>query len=113
MTTESAARPRRLEPAQYARALSEIVRLSARTSPLAVTMKIVGSIVAAALPLVTTFFAALTTTALAAGAQTPGASVRIVLFAGLCRFGLSRTTEVDDTGAATLDLIMLAVTEGS
>ncbi|WP_200960485.1 ABC transporter ATP-binding protein [Oerskovia sp. Root22] len=81
MTTEGAVRPKKLEPAQYVRALSEIVRLSARTSPLAVTMKVVGSIVAAALPLVTTFFAALTTTALAdAYAGTDGAGNRAIVY---------------------------------
>ncbi|MEK8227793.1 hypothetical protein NKG05_19350 [Oerskovia sp. M15] len=81
MTTEGTVRPKKLEPAQYVRALAEILRLSARTSPLAVTMKAVGSIVAAALPLVTTYFAALTTTALAdAYAGAVGAGNRAIVY---------------------------------
>lgn len=80
-TPGEAAASKRLEPSKYLRALVEIVRLSARTSPLAVAMKIVGSIISAALPLVTTYFAALTTTALAdAYAGTPGAGRRATIY---------------------------------
>ncbi len=61
---EATARRRiRLRP--YAHAVGQVLAVSARASPGAVAMKIGGSLISAVLPLVTTYFAALTTTALA------------------------------------------------
>ena len=57
---------RRLAVRPYARAVAQVLRVSFRASPAAVVMKVVGSLISAVLPLVTTYFAALTTTALAA-----------------------------------------------
>ena len=55
----------RLPLIPYARAVGRILALSAKASPGAVAMKVRGSLIGAVLPLVTTYFAALTTTALA------------------------------------------------
>lgn len=57
---------RRLALRPYARAVAQVLRVSFRASPGAVVMKVLGSLISAVLPLVTTYFAALTTTALAA-----------------------------------------------
>ncbi|GAB5078047.1 ABC transporter ATP-binding protein [Arthrobacter sp. AD-310] len=57
---------RRLALRPYARAVAKVLRVSFRASPGAVVMKVLGSLISAVLPLVTTYFAALTTTALAA-----------------------------------------------
>ena len=57
---------RRLSLGPYARAVAQVLRVSFRASPGAVVMKVLGSVISAVLPLVTTYFAALTTTALAA-----------------------------------------------
>jgi ATP-binding cassette subfamily B protein len=57
---------RKLAVRPYARAVAQVLRVSFRASPAAVVMKVVGSLISALLPLVTTYFAALTTTALAA-----------------------------------------------
>ncbi|HEY9358142.1 MAG TPA: ABC transporter ATP-binding protein, partial [Arthrobacter sp.] len=57
---------RKLAVRPYARAVAQVLRVSFRASPAAVVMKVVGSLISATLPLVTTYFAALTTTALAA-----------------------------------------------
>lgn len=58
---------RKLALRPYARAVGKVLRVSFEASPAAVIMKVAGSLISAALPLVTTYFAALTTTALAAG----------------------------------------------
>lgn len=57
---------RRLTLRPYAKAVAQVLRVSFRASPAAVVMKVLGSLISAVLPLVTTYFAALTTTALAA-----------------------------------------------
>ena len=57
---------RKLALRPYARAVAQVLRVSFRASPAAVVMKVLGSLISALLPLVTTYFAALTTTALAA-----------------------------------------------
>jgi len=57
---------RKLAVRPYARAVAQVLRVSFRASPAAVVMKVAGSLISATLPLVTTYFAALTTTALAA-----------------------------------------------
>ncbi|WP_026550639.1 ABC transporter ATP-binding protein [Arthrobacter sp. Br18] len=56
---------RRIALRPYARAVGQVLKVSARASPGAVVMKVLGSLISAVLPLVTTYFAALTTTALA------------------------------------------------
>lgn len=50
---------------EYAHAIKEIAILSARTAPIAVFFKVVSALTDAILPLITTYFAALTTTELA------------------------------------------------
>ncbi|RJU02719.1 ABC transporter ATP-binding protein [Arthrobacter frigidicola] len=71
----------RLPLIPYARAVGRILALSARASPGAVAMKVIGSLIGAVLPLVTTYFAALTTTALAeAYAGDPDAGGRAVVY---------------------------------
>ncbi|TYC99937.1 ABC transporter ATP-binding protein [Arthrobacter echini] len=76
---EATARRRiRLRP--YAHAVGQVLAVSAKASPGAVAMKIGGSLISAVLPLVTTYFAALTTTALAdayAGAADAGRSALV------------------------------------
>ncbi|MDQ0735678.1 ABC transporter ATP-binding protein [Arthrobacter agilis] len=62
---EVAAR-RKLRLGPYARAVGQVLVVSAKASPGAVVMKVAGSLISATLPLVTTYFASLTTTALAA-----------------------------------------------
>lgn len=46
-------------------ALGRVAAITYRASPLAVFVKLVGTVITAVLPIVTTYFAALTTTALA------------------------------------------------
>lgn len=58
---------RKLALRPYARAVGKVLKVSFQASPAAVIMKVAGSLISAVLPLVTTYFAALTTTALAAG----------------------------------------------
>ncbi|MFK0005438.1 ABC transporter ATP-binding protein [Paenarthrobacter sp. NPDC090520] len=73
--------PRKLALRPYARAVGQVLKVSFKASPAAVIMKVVGSLISATLPLVTTYFAALTTTALAAGyAGDPDAGPRAVLY---------------------------------
>jgi ATP-binding cassette subfamily B protein len=57
---------RKLRLGPYARAVGQVLAVSAKASPGAVAMKVAGSLISAVLPLVTTYFASLTTTALAA-----------------------------------------------
>ncbi|RJT78411.1 ABC transporter ATP-binding protein [Arthrobacter cheniae] len=57
---------RKLRLGPYARAVGQVLVVSAKASPGAVAMKVAGSLISAVLPLVTTYFASLTTTALAA-----------------------------------------------
>ncbi|MCA4132431.1 ABC transporter ATP-binding protein [Arthrobacter sp. M4] len=72
---------RKLAFKPYLRAVVQVLRVSFRASPAAVIMKVAGSLVSALLPLVTTYFAALTTTALAAGyAGDPDAGGRAVVY---------------------------------
>ncbi|WOH17529.1 ABC transporter ATP-binding protein [Paenarthrobacter sp. GOM3] len=75
------ASPRKLALRPYARAVGQVLKVSFKASPAAVVMKVLGSLISATLPLVTTYFAALTTTALAAGyAGDPDAGPRAVLY---------------------------------
>lgn len=65
---------RKLALRPYAKAVAQVLRVSFRASPAAVVMKVAGSLISALLPLVTTYFAALTTTALAAAYGGDGAA---------------------------------------
>ena len=69
---------------EYAAAIKEIAALSARTAPIAVFFKVVSAVTDAVLPLVTTYFAALTTTALASAYGGDEASgQRALLYVGI------------------------------
>ncbi|THJ65497.1 ABC transporter ATP-binding protein [Arthrobacter echini] len=65
LTQPEATARRKLRLRPYAHAVGQVLSVSAKASPGAVAMKIGGSLISAVLPLVTTYFAALTTTALA------------------------------------------------
>ena len=56
---------RKLTTKQYIIAIARVAQTTYRTAPLAIITQVVGSVITAVLPIVTTFFAALTTTALA------------------------------------------------
>lgn len=55
---------KKLSPKEYVKAIGEVAKLSFRTAPGAVTMKLSGAVISAILPIIITYFAALTTTAL-------------------------------------------------
>ncbi|HYG83518.1 MAG TPA: ABC transporter ATP-binding protein [Verrucomicrobiae bacterium] len=85
------AKDKKLSTKEYIRALWGVARLSARTAPLAVSFKLVGIAIEAALPIAVTFFAAATTTKLAeafAGNEAAGeqAIVFIIITAALGLF---------------------------
>ncbi|WP_028280861.1 ABC transporter ATP-binding protein [Arthrobacter sp. H5] len=85
MSDESLRPPRDPRPKlalrPYARAVGQVLKVSVRASPGAVVMKVLGSLISAVLPLVTTYFAALTTTALAeAYAGDPDAGQRALVY---------------------------------
>ncbi|MEO7904575.1 MAG: ABC transporter ATP-binding protein [Candidatus Saccharimonadales bacterium] len=72
---------RKLSKKESAKAMVRVAALTFRAAPLAVVIKLIGALVTATLPLVTTFYAALTTTALAeayAGDETAGG--RAIMF---------------------------------
>src|SRR6478735_10892677 len=72
---------RKLALRPYARAVAQVLRVSFHASPGAVVMKVLGSLISAALPLVTTFYASLTTTALAAAyAGNAGAGQQAIVY---------------------------------
>ena len=82
---------KKLSPRQYIKAISEVAKLSFRTAPGAVSMKLMGAIITAVLPIIVTYFAALTTTALVeAYAGNPDAGrqaiVYVLIAAGLGLF---------------------------
>lgn len=71
--------------------MGQVAKLSFRTAPFAVTMKLIGAVITSVLPVVTTYFAALTTTALAeayAGDDRAGqrAIMYVLITAGLGLF---------------------------
>src|SRR4029453_15482895 len=73
--------PRKLSLRPYARAVGQGLKVSFKASPGTLIIKMGGSPFLAPAPLVTTYFAALTTTALAAGyAGDPDAGPRAVLY---------------------------------
>lgn len=68
---------RKLSTKQYITAIARVGKLTYTAAPLAVIMQLTGSVVTAVLPIVTTFYAALTTTALASAyAGNPEAGVQ-------------------------------------
>ena len=81
---KSAKQERKLTTREYALALLRVAQTTYRAAPLAIVVQIVGSIITAVLPIVTTYFAALTTTALAeayAGDETAGE--RALVYVGI------------------------------
>jgi ATP-binding cassette subfamily B protein len=73
--------PRKLTKKQYARAIYQVAQLTLRAAPIAVIIKLFGSVVTAVLPIVTTFYAALTTTSLAeAYTGDPTAGGRAIMY---------------------------------
>lgn len=56
---------RKLETRQYVNAVAKVALITFRASPFAVGVQLTGAVVSAVLPILTTYFAALTTTALA------------------------------------------------
>lgn len=56
---------KKLSKKQYVVAIGQVAKLTYKAAPLAIIMKVIGSIITAVLPIVTTYFAAQTTTALA------------------------------------------------
>src|ERR1041384_1534088 len=70
-----------LGPKQYFRAAKEIAQLTWETTPGTIVLQIAGAIITAVLPIVTTYFAALTTTELAnAFAGVEGAGGRAITY---------------------------------
>ena len=75
------ANKKKLTRRQYIQAIAEVGKITFKAAPLMVIVQIGGSIVGAVLPIATTFFAALTTTALAeAYAGDPAAGQRAITF---------------------------------
>lgn len=79
---------KKLTMRQYIVAIAQVAKLTYQAAPLAIVAKLIGSIVTAVLPIITTYFAALTTTALAqayAGDNTAGgrAIEYVLITAGL------------------------------
>ncbi|HEU5122319.1 MAG TPA: hypothetical protein VFT59_05755, partial [Candidatus Saccharimonadales bacterium] len=56
---------KKLTKKQYAQAILHVAKITFKASPMMVIAQLVGAIINAILPLATTYFAALTTTALA------------------------------------------------
>lgn len=78
---------RKLSTRQRVVGIARVARISFKASPLAVVMKIAGAIITAVLPLVTTYFAALTTTALAeAHAGDEAAGGRAIMYVLITAF---------------------------
>lgn len=74
----------KLTKRQYAQALFKVAQVTYKAAPLAVIMQIAGSLITAVLPIVTTYFAARTTTALAdAYAGTEGAATQVFEFVAI------------------------------
>ncbi|HMI09539.1 MAG TPA: ABC transporter ATP-binding protein [Candidatus Saccharimonadales bacterium] len=72
---------RKLTTRQYATAIAGVAKTTYKAAPLAVIVQLIGSIITAVLPIVTTYFAALTTTALAeAYAGNPHAGEQAMIY---------------------------------
>ncbi len=75
------AKKKKLTPRQYIHAIVQVAKVTYKAAPLAVIVQLIGAIISAALPLVTTYFAALATTALAeAYAGDADAGNRAIIF---------------------------------
>ncbi len=75
------AKKKKLTPRQYVHAIFKVATVTYKAAPLAVMVQLVGSIITAVLPLVTTYFAAQATTALAeAYMGTKGAGDQAILY---------------------------------
>ena len=85
--------PEKLSTRDYTRALLKVAATTYRAAPLAVIVQIVGAFITAILPLVITYFAAATTTALAeAYAGKPGAgdrAIEYVIITALAGIGMT------------------------
>lgn len=72
---------KKLTRRQYAKAIFEVAKITFKAAPSMVVAQLAGAVIGAVLPIVTTFFAALTTTALAeAYAGDPTAGERAITF---------------------------------
>lgn len=72
---------RKLTTRQYLTAVAGVAKTTYQSAPLAVVVQIIGAIITAVLPIITTYFAALTTTALAeAYAGDPSAGERAMVY---------------------------------
>ena len=70
---------KKLTKREYAVAIAQVAKITFKASPLAAFLQVLGSVINAVLPIVTTYFAALTTTALAeAYAGDPAAGGRAI-----------------------------------
>lgn len=75
------AEPKRLSPRERTRAIFKVAALAYKAAPLAVLVQIISSVLNAVLPIITTYFAAATTTALAeAFAGDEAASQRVIMY---------------------------------
>jgi ATP-binding cassette subfamily B protein/ATP-binding cassette subfamily C protein len=84
---------KKLSSGEYLRAIASVAALSFKTAPFAVGFKIVGAFVDAALPIAVTYFAALTTTQLAAAYQGEAGAgqASLLLIAVTAALGLAAT----------------------
>lgn len=72
---------RKLTTKEYVSAIFGVARITYKSAPLAVVVQIIGSFITAILPIITTFFAALTTTELAeAYAGNPNAGGQAIIY---------------------------------
>lgn len=72
---------KKLTRRQYAKAIIEVAKITFKAAPGMVVAQLAGAIITAVLPILTTFFAALTTTALAEAYNgDPGAGERVLIF---------------------------------
>lgn len=95
-----AEKKKKLSTRQYLVAIGKVAKLTYKAAPLAIVMKIVGSVIAAVLPIVTTYFAAQTTTALAeayAGDPTAGGrAIEFVIITAALGIGMTVWRSVDN-----------------
>lgn len=84
---------------QYAIAVLQVARITYKAAPLSIILKVIGSIITALLPIVTTYYAALTTTALAAAyagnASAGGEAIQYVLITAALSVGMLAWNSVD------------------
>ena len=75
---------RKLTPREYAVAMLRVAQATYKAAPLAIVVQVTGSIITAVLPIITTYFAARTTTALAeAYAGNERAGEQVLVFVGV------------------------------